>query len=91
MSILQQANVVARDRLDEGLGRRELPESNSEVVCIVERVKQIAVERVDILETWEGFDGGRKTLGESLGRVFDFSRIERSNSADLKARSYLRG
>jgi hypothetical protein len=60
------------------------------VVRIVESVQKIAVERVDIDEAREAVDGGRQTLGESLGRVFDLARIESADSADLEAGTNLR-
>lgn len=60
------------------------------MVCIVKSVQKIAVERVDILETGEAIDGGGNALGEGLGSVFDFSRVESPDTTDLEARTNLR-
>jgi hypothetical protein len=46
---------------------------------------------VDVLEAREPFDRGRESLGKGLGGVFDLSRVESSNTADLEASSNLCG
>jgi len=84
LSVFQQAHIVARNRLNKRLGCVELPEGNSEVVCIVKRVQQITVERMDVLEARECLNRGGEALGEGLGGVLDFSRVKCSNSADLE-------
>jgi hypothetical protein len=60
------------------------------VVCIVEGVEQIAVERVDVDQAREGIDGLREALGEGLGGVLDLARVEGSDAADLEACTNLR-
>lgn len=66
LTILEQTNVISGDGLNQMLGRRQLTESNSEVVGIVERVEQILVERVDVGETRESVEDGCELLDESL-------------------------
>ena len=90
LSILEQTDVVTCDGLDQRLGRRQLAEGNAEVVCIVEGVEQIAVERVDVDQAREGIDGLREALGEGLGGVLDLARVEGSDTADLEACTNLR-
>lgn len=60
------------------------------MVCIVQSVEQIAVERVDIDEARECLDCARKALGKSFGCVLYFARVESANSTDLEARADLR-
>jgi hypothetical protein len=48
-------------------------ESLLHLLCVIECVEQIAVERVDVLETRESRDGGGESLGKGLGGVLDFS------------------
>ena len=43
LGVLEQADVVATDRLDEMLGRRELTEGNAKMVGIIEGVEQVLV------------------------------------------------
>ena len=85
LSIFQEADIVARDCLNERLSSRELSKRNSKVIRIVECVQQIAMERVDILETREGFDGLGEALGEGFGGVLHFACVEGSNTADFEA------
>jgi len=47
------------------------------------------VERVDVGEARESFDGGGEALGKGFGGVLDFSRVEGSNSADLESSTNL--
>jgi hypothetical protein len=91
LSIFEKADVVASDSLDKGFGGVQLTESDAEMVRIVQSVEQIAVERVDVLEAWEGRDGGGQPLGKRLRRIFDFSSVKRSNTADLEAGTDLSG
>jgi hypothetical protein len=44
---------------------------------------------VNILKAREGLDCSGEALGKGLGGVFDFSRVESSNSADLESGSDL--
>ena len=60
------------------------------MVCIVQGVEQIAVERVDVLQAREGVDSLCEALGEGLGGVFDLTGVEGSDTADLKACTNLR-
>lgn len=85
LAVFEKAHIVARNRLNQRLCSRELAESNAEVVRIVEGVEEIAVERVDVGQARESFDGGGEALDKGLGRVLDFSRIKGSDSANLEA------
>jgi hypothetical protein len=89
LAVLQQAHIVTRDCFDERLGGVELPKRNPEVVRIVERVQQIAVERVDILEARKRLDSGGEALSEGLCSKLDLARVESSDSADLEPRANL--
>ena len=51
-------------------------ESLLHLLCVIECVEQIAVERVDVLETREPSDGGGESLGKGLGGVLNFSSAE---------------
>jgi hypothetical protein len=73
LAILDQAHVVPRHGFDQRFCRVQLTESDSKVVGIVEGVEQISVERMDVLEAWEGFDGAGEALGKRLGCVLDFT------------------
>jgi hypothetical protein len=90
LSVLQETNVVTGDGLDQRLGGRQLTKRDAEVVCIVEGVEQIAVERVDILQAGEGIDRLCEALGEGLGGVLDLTGVEGSDTADLEACTNLR-
>lgn len=57
-------------------GRRELTESDAEMVGIVEGIEEIFVERVDVLESWETLENGTEFLGESFLRKLDLSGVE---------------
>ena len=46
------------------------------MVGIVQSVHQIAVERVDVLESREAIEDGLQLLSKRLGRKFDLSRVE---------------
>lgn len=50
LGIFEQTNIVSRDGLDQVTSRGQLPKGYSEVVCIVEGIEQVLVERVDVLE-----------------------------------------
>jgi hypothetical protein len=89
LTVFEQAHIVTGDCLDERLGGVELTKRNPEVVRIVERVQQIAVERVDVLEARKCLDGRREALSEGLCSELDLARIESSDSADLEPRANL--
>ena len=55
---------------------RELAESYSEVVCVVEGVEEIFVEGMDVLQPREAVKNERKLLGESFLCKFNLSGIE---------------
>lgn len=58
------------------LGGRQLTKGNLEVVGIVERVEEILVEGMDVLEARETVQNGAEFLGKSLLSELDLSRIE---------------
>jgi hypothetical protein len=39
----EEADIISRDGLDEVFGSRELPQSYSEVVCVIEGIEKILV------------------------------------------------
>lgn len=61
------------------------------MIRIVEGVQQVAMERMNILESWETVDCGGQSLGEGFRGVLDFSGVESSYSADFEASANLRG
>lgn len=90
LSVLQKTDIVTGDSLNQRLGSRQLSEGDTEMVRIVESVEQIAVERVNVLQTREGIDCLREALGESLGSILDLTCVESSDTADLEACTNLR-
>jgi hypothetical protein len=76
LAILEQADVVAGDGLDEVLCRRELTEGNLEVVGIVEGVEEILVERVDVLESGKAVEDGGELFRKGLLGELDLSGVE---------------
>ena len=48
------------------------------LLCVVESIEQIAVERVDVLETRKSCNGGGESFGKGLGGVLDFSSAEKT-------------
>jgi hypothetical protein len=76
LSIFEKSHVIAGDRLNEMLGGRQLTKGNLEVVGIVERVEEILVERMDVLEARETVQNGAEFLGKGLLSELDLSRIE---------------
>ena len=58
LAIFEQPHIVAGDGFDERFRRVQVSESNAKVVCIVERVEEVAVERVDVLQARKGVDDG---------------------------------
>ncbi len=55
---------------------RELAESYSEVVCVVEGVEEIFVERMNVLQPREAIKNERKLLAECFLCKFNLSGIE---------------
>ena len=55
---------------------RELTESYSEVVCVVEGFEEIFVEGMDVLQPREAVKNERKLLGEGFLCKFNLSSIE---------------
>jgi hypothetical protein len=62
LAVLEETNIVAGDRLHQVLRRRDLAQSNLEVVLVVEGVEQVLVEGVDIVKTGKRAEDGRKLL-----------------------------
>ena len=55
---------------------RELSEGDSEMVGVVESVKEILMKGVNILQSWETFEDSAKFFGEGLLGIFYFSGVE---------------
>ena len=55
---------------------RELTESYSEVVCVVEGVEEIFVEGMDVLQPREAVKNERKLLGKGFLCKFNLSGVE---------------
>lgn len=87
LSILQQTHMISGNRLNQCLGACKLAECDAEVVGVVERVHQIAVERVDVRQLGEVGERCFQFLNELLSCEFDFTRVEVSDTADLEART----
>lgn len=49
----------------------------SHLLCVVECIEQIAVERVDVLEARKSCNGGGESFRKGLGGVLDFSSAEK--------------
>lgn len=76
LCIFEKSDIIARHDLDQMLRSRELAECNAEVVCIVEGVEEILVERVDILESRKAIENQGELLSEGLLCEFDFPGVE---------------
>jgi hypothetical protein len=48
------------------------------MIRIVKSVHQVAVERVNILQSWEAIEDRLELFGERLGSIFDFSGVKLS-------------
>ena len=57
------------------------------MVRIVQSVEQIAVERVDIVQSWEGLQNRSNLLRYRLLGKFDLPGVKASDTADLEAAS----
>jgi hypothetical protein len=53
-----------------------LAQGDFEVVSVVEGVHEIAMERMDVLESREAIEDGLELLGERLRGVLDFPGVE---------------
>lgn len=89
--IFDKPDIVTSDGFNQRFCGAQLSQSDPEVVCIVQSVQKVAMERVDVGKAREAVDGGRQSLGEGLGGVLDFARVEGTDSADFEARANLRG
>lgn len=76
LAILEQTDIVSGNGLDQVLCGGELTERNAEVVGIVERVEQILVERMDILQSRETLEDGAELFGECFLGELDLSGVE---------------
>lgn len=76
LAILEKADIISGDGLDQVLGRRHLAEGDSEMVGIVEGVEQILVERMDILQSGKALEDGAKLLREGLLGELDLTGVE---------------
>lgn len=76
LRIFEQSDIISGDNLNEVLCGRQLAESYSEVVRIVEGIEEIFVKGVDVLQTWEAIENEGKLLGEGFLCKFDLSCIE---------------
>jgi len=73
------------------LGRGYLAEGNPEMIRIVERVHQILVEWMNVLQSREAIENGQELFTESLLRKFHLSGIKCSYATNFKPRADLRG
>ena len=76
LGVFEQADIVARHDLYEMLGGGQLTQGDAEVVGVVERVEQVLVERVDVLEPREAIEDERELLGEGLLCEFDLAGVK---------------
>lgn len=91
LGVLEKADIVAGDRFDEVLCRRDLAKGNLEMVRIVKSVEKISVERVDVVEYGEGLLNAAELFAEGLLCELDLPGVETSDSADLETSSDLCG
>lgn len=68
--------MLLTDGFDQPLGGRELTESDAKVICVVERVHEVAVERVNILQTGEAIEDCLDLLCKCFCCVLDFTGVE---------------
>jgi len=76
LTVLDETDIVAGYCLDQVLGCGKLAEGDAEVVCIVEGVEQILVERVDVGETGESIEDGLNLLGKRFAGELDLAHVE---------------
>jgi hypothetical protein len=76
LAVLEQADIVAGDGLDQVLGGGELTEGDLEVVGIVEGVEEILVERVDVLQTGEALEDGAELFRKGLLGELDLASVK---------------
>ncbi|GKT59111.1 conserved hypothetical protein [Colletotrichum tofieldiae] len=89
LAILEKANVVSGDGLDEVLGGGQLAEGDLEVVGVVEGVDQVLVEGVDVVEARERLDDLAELLADGLLGELDLAGVEAADSRDLETGSDL--
>lgn len=76
LCVFQQSDVISRYGFDQSLRGGQGAECYSEMVCIVQCVHEIFVERVNVLEAWEAIEDCLEFFGESLCSVLDFSCVK---------------
>ena len=91
MGVFEKADIVSRDSFDQMFGRRQLAQSNPEMVCIVECIEKVLVKGMYILQTGEPIENECNFFCEGLLCVSDFSCIKSSYSTDFESRSDLSG
>lgn len=79
--------MVTSHRFNERLCTRKFSKCDSEVIGIIERVHQIAVEGVDIGEFGERVERRLKLFGKLLSCEFDFACVESTDTTDFEAAS----
>lgn len=55
LCVFEETNIVSRDGFNEVFSGRELAKGYAEMVGIIERIQQVLVERMYVLETGEAF------------------------------------
>jgi len=85
LSILKESDIIAIDSLNQSLCCGNLAERYPEVVCIVEGIHEIFVERVNVCQLREAIEDSLELFAKSLGGEFDFSNIEGSYTINLEA------
>lgn len=81
----KQNNNINNLRIDQVPGGVQLAQSQFVMVLVVQHVHQIRIERMDIVQFREILDDLRQSVVEILLRVFDLSRVERTDARDLVA------
>lgn len=77
LAILEQTDVISRNSLNQVLRSGKLAQGDTEMVGIVERVEQVLVERMNVLQSGKAFEDGAELFAKRLLRKLDFSCIER--------------
>lgn len=91
LAILEQTHVIPRHRLNQMFRRGELTQRNAEMVGIVKSVEEIFVERMNVLKLRETLEDRLDFLGEGLGGVLHFARIESFSRRNVSAYAFSRG
>mmetsp|Transcript_2002 Transcript_2002/g.3196 ORF Transcript_2002/g.3196 Transcript_2002/m.3196 type:complete len:276 (-) Transcript_2002:112-939(-) len=84
--VLDHSNHIPRDLIHQRPCRVKLTQSKLIVIPVVQRVAQISIERMDIIEAGEISQNGRQSLRNCLLCEFDLSHVEGPDPRNLVSR-----